>query len=56
MIYQLGMIVTTKKTHVCGNKKWEIIRTGADYKLKCLGCGREIMLSKVDLDKRVIKT
>ncbi len=53
--YQLGDIVKTKKPHVCGSKEWEIIRTGADYKLKCLGCGREIMMPKFELDKKVVK-
>jgi hypothetical protein len=53
--YQLGDIVKTKKPHVCGSKEWEITRTGADYKLKCCGCGREIMMPKYELDKKIVK-
>jgi hypothetical protein len=46
-------IVTTKKPHVCGSNEWKVIRTGADIKLECVGCKRVIMLSTVELDKRV---
>lgn len=53
MKYQVGMVITTKKPHVCKNDQWMVIRTGADIKLKCLKCNREIMISKVKLDKIV---
>lgn len=52
-MYQLDQIVETKKPHVCGSNKWKVTRTGADIKLKCEGCGREIMLAKFELDKKV---
>lgn len=45
MDYNIGDRVTTKKTHACGGNEWEIIRTGADIKIKCLTCGRIVMLS-----------
>lgn len=51
--YELGDVVRTKKPHPCGTNEWTIIRTGADYKLKCLGCGRVIMLSYEDFVRRV---
>ena len=54
-IYKLGDIVDTKKPHACKSNKWEITRTGIDIKLKCVGCGREIIMMKKDLDKIVIK-
>ena len=53
MKYEIGMIISTKKPHVCKNDQWEVIRTGADIKIKCLNCGREVMISKVKLDKIV---
>ncbi|CDR31451.1 Bacterial protein of uncharacterised function (DUF951) [Acholeplasma oculi] len=53
--YVLGQIIQTKKPHVCGSKDWEVLRTGVDIKLKCVGCGREIMMLKYELDKRLIK-
>lgn len=43
-IYEVGDIVTLKKGHPCGSKEWEILRVGADFRLKCLGCGHQIMV------------
>lgn len=53
--YELGDIVTLKKGHPCGENKWEIIRTGVDIKLRCLGCRRVIWMSRMDFEKRVRK-
>lgn len=53
--YEVGDIVSLKKGHPCGENKWEIIRTGVDIKLKCLGCERQIWLSRIDFEKRVRK-
>ena len=50
-----GQKIETKKQHPCGSKVWEIIRTGADFKIKCTGCGRVVMLSYEDFRKRVKK-
>ena len=36
--------VELKKAHPCGSTQWEILRVGMDIKLKCLGCGHELML------------
>ena len=46
LVYEVGDIVQLKKNHPCGSKEWEILRVGADFKLKCLGCGHEIMLKR----------
>lgn len=54
-MFELDEIVTTKKAHVCGSKEWKIIRTGADLKLECKGCGRVIMMSRVELEKKLKK-
>jgi len=54
-MYKLGDTVITKKKHVCGSSEWEVVRTGIDIKLKCLGCGRIIMLKAYDLDKKIKK-
>ena len=51
----LGDIFELKKKHPCGSFKWEVVRTGADIKLKCLGCGHIIMLDRLEL-KKMIKT
>jgi hypothetical protein len=55
LIYDLGDIVTLKKGHPCGENQWKIIRKGADMKLECLGCGRQVWLSRMDFEKRVRK-
>ena len=51
--YELGKIITTKKNHACGSNQWEVTRNGADVKIKCLKCNREIMMSKPELDKKI---
>lgn len=53
--YQLGDVVQTKKKHPCGSDKWEIIRMGMDIKIKCLECGRIVMMPRSNFNKRVKK-
>ena len=45
MVYEIGGVITTKKTHACGGNEWQVLRTGADVKLKCLKCGRVVFVS-----------
>ena len=42
-----------KKQHPCGEKRWEVLRIGADFKLRCLGCGREVMGPRVKFEKMI---
>ena len=51
MDYQIGDIVKLKKTHPCGSNEWEILRVGMDFKLKCMGCGHLIMVSRKLVEK-----
>ena len=51
MIYNLGDKIISKKTHACGGNEWQIVRTGADIKIKCQKCGRAIFLSPDELQK-----
>ena len=53
MEYKIGDVVTTKKTHPCGGNRWEIVRVGADFKLKCLTCGRVVMLDSESAKKAI---
>ncbi|MBR4261969.1 MAG: DUF951 domain-containing protein [Bacilli bacterium] len=53
--YKLGNIVTMKKVHPCGSSDWEIIRLGADIKIKCCGCGRVVMLPRIEFNKKIKK-
>ena len=50
---KLGQVIEMKKPHPCGSKEWEIIRLGADVKIRCLGCDRIVMLERVKLLKRI---
>jgi len=51
----LGRRVVMRKPHACGSNEWEIVRTGADIKIKCLGCGRVVMLDRGDFIKAAKK-
>lgn len=53
--YKLGSIVMMKKEHPCGNNEWEIIRVGADIKIKCTSCGRSIMMTRIEFNKKIKK-
>lgn len=52
----LGDIVRLRKKHPCGSYDWEIARLGADVGLVCQGCGRKIMLSRGNFNKRYKRT
>jgi len=48
----LGDIVRLKKPHLCGGFEWEVLRLGADIRVRCTTCERRVMLSRSDLAKR----
>ena len=52
MDYQVGDIVKLKKPHPCGSYEWEILRVGADFRLKCTGCGHQVMLARKLVEKK----
>ena len=51
--YELGTKVIMKKQHPCGTNLWEIVRLGADIKIKCVNCGRIIMLQRIEYNKKL---
>jgi len=53
--YDIGTKVVMKKQHPCGSNEWEITRVGADVKIKCLKCGRVIMLPRIEFNKKLKK-
>lgn len=53
--YKLDSIVIMKKEHPCGTNRWQITRLGADIKIKCLACGRTIMLPRIEFNKKLKK-
>ena len=42
-----------KKPHPCGCKEFEILRIGMDFKIRCLGCGREVMVPRNKIEKNI---
>ena len=49
--YEVGDVVRLKKQHPCGSSEWEILRVGADFRLKCTGCGHQIMIARKLVEK-----
>ncbi len=49
--YEVGDIVKLKKKHPCGSFEWEILRVGADFRLKCLGCAHQVMIARKLVEK-----
>ena len=49
--YAVGDVVKLKKPHPCGSFEWEILRVGADFRLKCTGCGHQVMLPRRQVEK-----
>ncbi|MDD2568130.1 MAG: DUF951 domain-containing protein [Clostridia bacterium] len=53
--WAVGDVVSLKKPHPCGGFEWEIMRIGMDFRIRCITCQRQIMLSRADFVKRVKK-
>ena len=51
MKIEIGDVLHMKKPHPCGSSKWEVLRIGADFRLKCLGCGHQVMLKRTLVEK-----
>lgn len=52
---ELNDLLELRKPHPCGENRWKVIRLGADIKIECLGCGRQVMLTRRKLARRVKK-
>lgn len=55
MDVRVGDTLEMKKLHPCGSRTWKVLRVGMDFKLKCLGCGHELMLPRVKAEKSIKK-
>lgn len=53
MDLNVGEIVKLKKQHPCGSSEWEILRVGMDFRLKCLGCGHQVMIPRKQVEKNI---
>lgn len=49
--FDVGDIIKMKKPHPCGSCEWEILRVGADFRLKCMGCSHQIMVPRRLVEK-----
>lgn len=50
---QVGDILIMKKPHPCGEYEFEVLRVGSDIKIRCNGCGREVVVPRVKLEKNI---
>ena len=53
MDVRLGDILEMKKPHPCGSKEWLVLRVGMDFRLRCQGCGHEVMLPRSRAEKSI---
>ena len=53
MDIRVGDILELKKSHPCGSREWLVLRVGMDFRLKCRGCGHELMLPRAKAEKSV---
>lgn len=53
MDIKVGDKVEMKKQHPCGSKEFEVLRIGMDFKIKCCGCDREVMVPRAKIEKNI---
>lgn len=53
MDIKVGDVLRLKKEHPCGSCKWQVLRIGADFRLKCMGCGHQIMIPRRQAEKNI---
>lgn len=55
MDVKVNDIIITKKPHPCQNNQFTVLRIGADFKIKCTKCGREVMVARSKIEKNIKK-
>lgn len=55
MDVRVGDVLIMKKQHPCGSSQWKVLRIGADFKMRCLGCSHEIMSPRSKIEKNIKK-
>jgi len=53
MDVRIGDVLVMKKSHPCGEKRWQVLRIGADFRMRCLGCGHEIMVPRFKAENNI---
>ncbi len=51
--FQVGQLIQMKKGHPCGSNRWRIIRIGMDFRIKCVNCGRSVLIPRSRFERRV---
>ncbi len=55
MDVRVGDTIETRKPHPCGSRRFAVLRVGMDFKIKCTGCGHEVMLPRARIEKNIKK-
>ena len=55
MDVRVGDVIRMKKPHPCGSYDFQVLRVGMDFKIKCTGCGHEVMLPRLKCEKNITK-
>ena len=55
MDIKVGDVITLKKPHPCGGTAWTVLRIGADFRIRCNGCGREVMRPRTVVERSIRK-
>ena len=55
MDVQVGDILEMKKPQPCGSRRFLVLRSGMDFKIRCTGCGHEVMVPRVKAEKNIKK-
>lgn len=55
MDVRVGDVIQTKKPHPCGANRFDVLRVGMDFKIRCQKCGHEIMLPRAKIEKNIKK-
>lgn len=55
MDVRVGDTLIMKKNHPCGENRFEVLRSGMDFKLRCVGCGRQVMVARSKCEKNIKK-
>ncbi len=51
--FDAGSIIEMKKKHPCGGNRFEVLRTGSDIRVKCMVCGRDMIIPRIKLEKNI---
>lgn len=55
MNVNVGDTLEMKKKHPCGSNRFLVLRSGMDFRIRCLGCGHEIMVPRLKAERNIKK-